>query len=129
MADNNLPSHSPKSRSGWNLAFGIWLIIAPFILGYAAVTPAFRNDIYVGIIVFILALIGTLSTDIRWSRTLNVIAGIWLLFAPFILRYPTAAAMSAIVNDVILGILVIVFASTSLSLANKFHGAHMAHGQ
>lgn len=122
MAEEQLPSGNPKNRSGWNIAFGVWLIVAPFVLGYAGVSAAVRNDVSLGIIVFILALIGTFSTDIRWTRIINVIAGVWLLFAPLIGGYATTTA--ATLNDVILGILVIVFASTSLNLANKFHHMH-----
>lgn len=124
MADIDIPSGNPKTQSGWNLAFGVWLILAPFILGYGAVSGAMRNDIYLGIIVFILALIGTFSTDIRWTRVLNIVAGIWLLFSPFMFGY--AATTGALINDMILGVLVIVFASSGLSLANKFYRAHHA---
>jgi len=34
---------------------GVWLIIAPFLLGYSALAAALWNDIIVGIVVVVLA--------------------------------------------------------------------------
>jgi len=44
-----------KSLSWINAALGVWLIIAPFILGYANLAGALWNDIMVGILVVVLA--------------------------------------------------------------------------
>lgn len=83
----------------------IWLIIAPFVLGYLNAT-ARTNDLWLGIIVGVLAVI-RLVTHAAWAGWLNVIAGIWLIIAPFVLRYPGTTELW---NDVILGILVAAFA-------------------
>jgi uncharacterized membrane protein len=42
-----------------NAALGLWLILAPFILGYSAVAAAMWNDIVVGLIVIVLAVWAT----------------------------------------------------------------------
>lgn len=45
-----------QSLSWTNTILGVWLIIAPFVLGYSATTMAMRNDIFLGIIVVALSL-------------------------------------------------------------------------
>jgi hypothetical protein len=103
-----------------NIVAGIWLIIAPFVLGYFNGT-ARTNDIWLGIIVGVLAIIHLASRAV-WSSWLNVIAGIWLIIAPFVLQYP---GVTALWNDVILGILVAAFAlwSSGTSVASsRGHG-------
>jgi hypothetical protein len=49
------------ARLGWLVAFiGLWLVAAPFVLGYgAATTAATVNDVVVGLAVASLALLGT----------------------------------------------------------------------
>lgn len=44
-----------KNLSWVNAVLGLWLIIAPFILGYSNIGAALWNDIIVGIIVLVLA--------------------------------------------------------------------------
>ncbi len=44
-----------KALSWINAVLGVWLIIAPFILGYTKLTGALWNDIIVGIIVAVLS--------------------------------------------------------------------------
>lgn len=44
-----------KSLSWVNTVLGVWLVIAPFILGYTKLTGALWNDIIVGIIVAVLS--------------------------------------------------------------------------
>jgi hypothetical protein len=38
-----------------NAAVGVWLVVSPFILGYAAVVAALWNDIIIGAVVIVLA--------------------------------------------------------------------------
>lgn len=111
----------PRNGSGWNIAAGIWLIIAPFILGYGVMT-AIRNDILIGAIVLIFGLVGISSEEVRWTRIINLLAGIWLFFSPFILNY--SYLTSALWNDLVLGILVIAFSAWSLSAIGRFHTHH-----
>jgi hypothetical protein len=41
-----------------------------------------------------------------WPSTINVIAGIWLIIAPFVLLY---GSMRARANDIVLGIVIGIF--------------------
>jgi hypothetical protein len=100
--------------SGINIILGIWLIIAPFVLGYNRLDVAVWNDIILGVIVAIVALIRTFGAGQTSASWINVLAGIWLIIAPFVLNYgnhPTPRY-----NDIILGILVIIFAWSGASV-------------
>ena len=57
----------------WMLGIiAIWLIAAPFLLGYAESVPAMRNDVAVGIVMLIgavsWAVSSTRGTDIHLER-------------------------------------------------------------
>src|SRR5579884_3856539 len=108
------------TASGINVLAGIWLIIAPFVLGYVTSAPK-TNDIWLGIIVGILALIRVFSgVKSAWVSGINILAGIWLIIAPFVLGYLNNTPR---VNDVILGIIVIAMAiwSGGVSAATGTH--------
>jgi hypothetical protein len=44
-----------------NAIIGVWLIVAPFVLGYSALTTALWNDIIVGAVVLVLGVWAALS--------------------------------------------------------------------
>src|SRR5438105_1507816 len=80
-----------------NLIAGIWLIIAPFVLGYGNGDP-YWNDIVFGAIVAFFALIrlsGAYRAD--WLSWLNALIGIWIFVSAFWLD----ATMTAGWNDII----------------------------
>ncbi len=82
---------------------GIWLIVAPFVLGYVNGTPR-TNDIWLGIIVGVVALIRAFTpANTIWLSWINILAGIWLIIAPFVLGYANSAPR---LNDIILGVIV-----------------------
>lgn len=49
----------------------------------------------------------TAPTTSTWISVLNVLAGIWLIIAPFVLLYGNSTAL---INDIVLGIVIAVFA-------------------
>ena len=104
-----------RTASAVNIVAGIWLILAPFILGYTSIVQALWNDIVVGIVVAVIAAI-RIFTPVRssWLSWVNVILGFWLIVAPFILRYPIATPRW---NDIILGIIIIVLSVWSATSA------------
>jgi SPW repeat len=94
------------SLSGLNVLAGIWLIIAPWVLGYSQSDPRW-NDVVFGIIVGVLALIrvsGAYRAD--WLSWINALIGIWLIVAAFTIDQSSVAAW----NDIILGIIVFLLA-------------------
>jgi len=98
---------------------GLWLVSAPFLLGYGDVAAAMWNAIIVGTSFMIFglwaALTGSDSTD-RGLNFINAGLGGWLAIAPFVLSY--AGTAPALWNDLIIGILVLVVAFTAIVQLN-----------
>jgi SPW repeat len=94
------------SLSGLNVLAGIWLIIAPWVLGYPASDPRW-NDVVFGGIVGLLALI-RISGAYResWLSVINAIVGVWLFVSAWAIDQSSTAAA----NDIILGVIVFVLA-------------------
>ncbi len=106
--DPTTSTRTPRAfgASGINIIFGIWLIIAPFVLGYTRMEVAMWNDIILGIAVAVIAFIRTMGAGQAPASWVNIVLGI--CFAPFILAYgdnPTPRW-----DDIILGILIVIFA-------------------
>ena len=101
--------------SGINIVLGAWLIIAPFVLGYQTMV-ALWNNIIVGAIVLILAWIRAANPNsmpgLSW---INVILGVWLIIAPFVLGYASTTGIRW--NDIVVGIGIAVFGAWSALVA------------
>jgi hypothetical protein len=89
-----------------SLVAGIWLIIAPFVLGYGNGDP-YWNDIVFGAIVGVIALVQLAGAyTAAWLSSINALIGAWIFISAFWLdRTGTAEA-----NDIILGAIVFVLA-------------------
>ncbi len=86
---------------------GLWQIAAPFALGYAHVTAPLWNSVIVGALLIGFSLTCAVTTSAVLARTmdwLNVILGIWLIVAPFVMGY--AGIVAGLWNAVIVGTLV-----------------------
>ena len=95
------------------VAAGVWLIVAPFVLSYGGGTTQLWNDIILGVIVGLVGL--SAFTAPRTSGWINLLAGIWLIIAPFVLSYQGGSAVGAAWNDVVLGIIVGVLGLWSMA--------------
>ena len=86
-----------------NILLGAWLIAAPFVLGYASSRMQMGNDVAVGILVIacawwmLAAAVGQIG-----AGAVQFLCGIWLIIAPFALRY--ARTSTPFNNDIIVGI-------------------------
>jgi hypothetical protein len=121
--DPRRPANEPGSRQRWgwrgdvavasglNVLAGIWLIIAPFVLGYGNGDP-YWNDIVFGAIVAVLALVrisgAYRASELGW---INALIGVWLFVSAFWLDNTGRAGG----NDIILGIIVFLLAIASAS--------------
>ncbi len=98
-------------RVTWiNLILGLWLIVAPFVLGYSALSrAALTEDVVLGIIVaaFSWWILAAMAPPVGTSW-FQILCGIWVIIAPFVLAYRTITA--AMANDVIVGIIVLIVA-------------------
>jgi hypothetical protein len=104
---------------GMNLLIGIWLVIVAFVLVPASMAHAW-NDVIFGIVLivsswFILVLrpVGTV-----WFEAL---VGIWLIAAPFVLKYGIVAARPAAgqLNEFVCGVVTVVVSLFALQGVNR----------
>lgn len=105
------------------LAGGLWLIAAPFVLGYSATGTGFRaywNDVAVGLTV-IAVLTPRVAVPTRTAAALTTVAaalGCWLALAPFLLGF-AGTLVRAAVNDVVVGAAVAVLAAVALARGSE----------
>ncbi len=94
------------SWSSWlNILLGIWVLFSPFVLAFE-LTKATWNNIVIGFVVGILALIRlSVPNQTGWSR-INVLLGIWLVISPFALGF---FRVDGLWNNVVLGIIIAAF--------------------
>jgi hypothetical protein len=117
------PANEPGSRQRWgwrgdvtaasglNVLAGIWLIIAPFVLGYGNGDP-YWNDIVFGAIVVVLAGARALGAYRQaWMSWLNMLIGAWIFISAFWLDATSRASW----NDIILGAIIFVLGAVSAS--------------
>ncbi len=98
-----------KWASWITFILGLWLIVAPFALGYGATVPGSRaEDVIMGILIAVFSLWSNLATvvpaGVNW---LIFVFGIWVVIAPFVLGYSHASS-TELANDVIIGIVTLI---------------------
>jgi hypothetical protein len=94
-----------------NVALGVILIAAPWLLGFTGEVWASRNAWFSGGVVVLLALLALVRTY-DWEEWLNVIAGLWITASPWLLWFEDVAP--ARWTHVIIGLCIIVFAALEL---------------
>ena len=116
--DTASPGREHAGASSINILLGLWLMIAPFVLNYANLGVGQTNDIMVGMIVAVVAAIRSYSEvgQPGWNW-INICAGIWLVFAPFVLGYSSNA--TPLWNDIVLGTIITILAWTSATVTNR----------
>ena len=91
-----------RSASGLDILAAIWLIIAPFALGFGGALRA--SSVLIGIIVGILDIIRvSMPMQMAWLSWVNAVLGLWVIVSPFGLGYTTSGALW---NSVIMGIII-----------------------
>jgi hypothetical protein len=101
--------YSSRGLSIVNIVAGVWLIVAPWVLGYGVLNNATWNDVICGILAICFAGFSVYAANVTGSW-LNELLGVWLFIAPFVLGYPGGAHLAATTNDIILGLLVFMMA-------------------
>lgn len=86
-----------------SLILGIWLFISPWVLGFTSVANAATNAWILGIAVAVVAIIA-LSMPQLWEEWVNLILGVWLIIAPWVVGFSNMSTPTW--NSVILGIIV-----------------------
>lgn len=125
MATNEvaMKNHSGqvKAASGINVILGIWLIISPWVYGYAATARGTAwNSIFVGILVLIFGSMRYQSphahVNLSWA---NIVLGAWTVLSPWIYAYTDSSG--PLLNSVIVGFAVLVLAIWSGSATVTEH--------
>jgi hypothetical protein len=102
--------------SGVNVVAGLWLIIAPFVLGYDEIQAALWNDILVGIVVAALAVARLARPPMNPSLSwINAVLGYGAAVEAQALATEGAVggAQAAMWNDIIVGVIVLVLGAWS----------------
>ena len=100
------------TASGLDMLAGIWLLIGPFVLGFRGNTGAVANNVALGIVIGLLALYRAFNPATNsWVSWLNFLLGVWVLISPWVV--PFSSVHAAAINNVIMGIIVIILAAWS----------------
>ncbi len=102
-----------KSVSWINLLVGIWLIIAPFALAAGGPSHVWSaNDVILGVLLIAFSwwTLAAIAPPLG-AAWFQILCGIWLIVAPFVLQYSRVRA--AVANDVICGIIAIVVSAVA----------------
>jgi hypothetical protein len=90
----NFSQHRTHWQDWLNLGLAMWLFLSPWILGFAGMaggsTPfimsASWNAWILGAAVFVVSL-GSLNSEERWPEWINLVLGVWIFLAPWILGF------------------------------------------
>jgi hypothetical protein len=86
-----------------NVVLGLWLIVSPWVLGYAVQTTPAWNAYVLGVVIAVAAVAALVSFH-AWEEWVNVALGAWLVVSPWILGF--AASTTALWNQIVVGIIV-----------------------
>jgi hypothetical protein len=79
---------------------GIWLIIAPFILGFRG-TLLSMNDVITGIVIAMISLIAIgMPEESGWMNWISAILGVWILITAFLM---TSIGIAGMWNNLVIG--------------------------
>lgn len=95
---------------------GLWVMIAPSLLGFGSV--AANNGHIIGPVVLTFAVVAYWEAT-RAMRKWNYPLGAWLLLAPWVLQYSVTAA---IFSDMLSGLLILIFSSIRGKQKNEYGG-------
>ncbi len=97
----------PRQWEDWcSWGLGIWLCIAPWALRFDLEPGATRTAVTTGVLLILVEAI-TLSVFRTWEEWFNVVLGLWLIAAPWVIATRSAAATA---NFVVVGLIVLALA-------------------
>lgn len=97
-----------------NLILGAFLVVSPWIFGFASGAPT-QNAVISGLVIAVLS-IAALSAFAQWEEWINLVAGLWVIVSPWVLGFASGAAMQV---HVIVGLIVAVIAAIELWMENR----------
>lgn len=121
-------THQHSGTSWLAVLLGVWLLSAPFVLGYPRYYPLLRgtaNDLALGTAVVTFALLSALRGD-RAQGALRglLLCGVWLLLSGPVLGLAGGPLKAAAFNDPITGTALLLVAMLALLLSGRGAPAH-----
>ncbi len=114
----------------WIIAVaGLWEIVAPFIFGMTATTAFLWDAIIVGLALVVFGVWAALSNQentVKYLNWINAVLGLWLIIAPFVLSYSSAA--TAMWNDIVIGLVALVLGAWAALAVGSQGQQPMGHG-
>jgi hypothetical protein len=107
---------SLKWEDWTGVALGAWLLASPWMLGYAAVSAATTNALFLGAALIFLEQLN-LDAHEDLEEWMDMAAGLWLMISPFALGF--AEVPAAAINAVAVGALSVLVAAWALSPFDK----------
>jgi hypothetical protein len=95
-----------------NLVLGSVLFFSPWLFSLSGGAPRQITSI-IGLFIAVLS-IAALAAYAVWEEWLNLIAGLWLVVAPWLLSFEDS---NAVIVDVVIGIVVVALATFEIWLA------------
>jgi chaperone required for assembly of F1-ATPase len=120
-----------KRWQDWvNVILGVWMVVSPWILGFAADQNVAAQTAWVlGVAIIVFAGIAVYIHK-AWEEAINIILGICLIASPWVLGF--VDQMTATTNAVIVGFLVTAFGLWSMfmdtGVQKWWHEHYGAHG-
>lgn len=101
-----------------NAVLGVWLIVAPWALGFQAETAAIENSVVIGMAMLAFALTAIFLPR-AWEEWMALVLGLWLIASPWALGF---SAISVAKTSMIASGIVIAALALWVLLADKEYG-------
>lgn len=111
-----------------NLAFGAWLFVSPWAMGYMdSIMSATWNAYLVGAVTMVFAAYAVYLPR-AWEEWINMCFGVWMIISPWLLGFATHTAVA--MNTVVVGVVVTAMATWAMFSDKEFekwwHDHHLA---
>jgi hypothetical protein len=97
------------SRMQWqdwaSLILGLWLIAAPWVVGFSGNEAATWNGVLLGAAVIVLTLVDAFRPD-PWPERVSLLVGLWTAISPMVLGFTGDKAAAA--STAITGVLIVL---------------------
>ena len=110
-----------------NAALGVWLMVSPWALGYAADMPAVSNAFLVGALLLAAAL-GAIFLPRAWEEWSEAALGLWAIVSPWVLGFSSDSLATSCA--VVSGVAILALALWTLMTDSEYNSwmhRHPAH--